>query len=366
MKIDIKEIYISTHERVFRFESPNCKGFAAIHSMALGNPAGGTRYWKYTSEEEALNDILHISRVMTYKFGLTSLDIGGAKVGIIDQGKDRTTVMREYGVILNEINERLMKKNEKYLMTGEDLGMRFEDLKIILENAKKRYVIGTEEGPGDPSSQTSLYIKESMKVCALKRYGKSSLKGLRISIQGIGKTGEPLLDMLVTEEAKVVVTDTDQDIIERVKKRYGSKIQIIDSRQANTIFDKPCDILAPCAGARIITKQVVEKTGCSIICGSANDPLDNENTEEYLHKKGVIYAPDFCANAAGAIFVGIEAFCREHNIPYKRALAEKESNQIPVRLNLLLTLADKLNKSPSSIGRYFVENRIQLKKSGIS
>lgn len=348
-------------EFIFKFNSEYCRGYIAIHDITLGNPTGGTRIWAYEKEEDALLDALKLAKAMTYKFGFTSIMLGGGKAVIFDESKNRRKVMQDYGRILRNINNYLKKEVGKIFITGEDLGIKSEDIENILKTSKSEYIVGIDNALGPPSKLTAKYVKECMKVCAFRKFGTSSLKDLKIAIQGAGKVGEELIRQIINEKSKIFVADINPKVIENIRDKYPN-VYVYDSYDTERIMEEECDIFAPCAVGGVIDKDLLNKTNCSIICGAANNPLKEDKIAEYMHKQGVLYAPDFCVNCAGAIGVGVEALCKEARKPYDEIFANNELKQIVPRLNHLLYLSEQLNISPLQIAYKIVEEKIKILK----
>jgi valine dehydrogenase (NAD+) len=358
-QIQIIEIKKKGYDTIIQFKTDICRGFVAIHNISIGDATGGTRYWKYNSEQEALQDALDLSKAMTYKYGLTNIHFGGGKAVILDEGRDKAEVMKEYGRILNEINKVLKKKYGRVFTTGEDAGITLQDVNNILQTCNREYINGSELGSGDPSPITAFYVKEGMKVCALRKYGTPTLNGKKIFIQGIGKVGMALLKLLEKETTDIVVCDVNKQALDKIRLSHPW-IKVLDANDKEAILKEKCDIFSPCALSHTVTKELLDKLKCSIVCGSANAPLESPELEEYMHKKRILYAPDFCVNAAGALQIGVEIICRNENRPYDELFVKSELNQIAIRLNQLFDLSEKMNSSPAKVGRELVESKLAL------
>ncbi len=270
------------------------KAIIAIHDTTLGSALGGTRMWVYKTEEEALNDVLRLSRGMTYKAAISGLQLGGGKAVIFgDSKKDKTAAMFiKYGEFIESLNG-------KYI-TAEDVGTSTSDMVNVRKSTK--HVAGLPEeigGGGDPSPVTAYGVYMGMKAAAKKFWGNDSLSGKKIAIQGVGHVGENLVRLVTQEKAKVYVTDISQDQLKVIADKYGAEIVSPDA-----IYDVPSDIYAPCALGATLNTENIQRLKCSVISGAANNQLADENVHgRMLADKGILYAPDFLINAGGLINV---------------------------------------------------------------
>ncbi len=270
------------------------KAIIAIHDTTLGPALGGTRMWNYRSEAEALNDVLRLSRGMTYKAAISGLKLGGGKAVIFGDSKlDKTEAMFvKYG----EFIERL---NGKYI-TAEDVGTTTSDMVNVRKATK--HVTGLPEsmgGGGDPSPVTAYGVFMGMKAAAKQRYGSDDLNGKRIAIQGVGHVGENLVRLVSEQGAKVFITDINQDHLKAISDKYKAEIVSLEG-----IYDLEMDIYAPCALGATLNTENINRLKCSVISGAANNQLADENIHgPMLAQKGILYAPDFLINAGGLINV---------------------------------------------------------------
>lgn len=284
------------HEQVVfcNDEHTGLKAIIAIHDTTLGPALGGTRMWQYKTEAEALNDVLRLSRGMTYKAAISGLNLGGGKAVIIgDAKKDKSEAfMRRYGKFIQNLGG-------KYI-TAEDVGTSTKDMEYILMETKS--VTGIPEslgGSGDPSPVTAYGVYMGMKACAQETYGSDSLAGKKVAVQGIGNVGENLVRLLREEGATVFISDINEERLSYVSQRYEAKVV------SNTeIYDLDMDIYAPCALGATVNSDTLKRLKCAIISGAANNQLADENVHgKLLMEKGMLYAPDFLINAGGLINV---------------------------------------------------------------
>ena len=265
------------------------KAIIAVHNTVLGPALGGTRIWAYDNEMDALNDVLRLSRGMTYKNSISGLNLGGGKAVIIGDAKiiKSEALFRRFGRFVNSLAGNYI--------TAEDVGVSPIDMTHV--HKETNYVVGLPGKSGDPSPVTAYGTYMGMKACAKVQYGSDSLSGKKIVVQGVGHVGEYLVEYLRKENASVYISDINTETLNRVAKEYGA--QIVDT---DAVYDIDMDIYAPCALGATINDDTLSRLKCSIIAGGANNQLK----EEAIHglevmKKGIIYAPDYAINAGGVI-----------------------------------------------------------------
>ena len=252
---------------------------------------GGTRMWNYATEEEALNDVLRLSRGMTFKSALAGLNIGGGKAVIIgDARKQKNEVfMRRFGKFVNSLNG-------KYY-TAEDMNISSKDIEYM--SMETPYVVGKPKymgGSGDPSPMTAYGVYMGMKAGAKKAYGSDVLSGKNILVQGAGQVGKYLVDHLMKENANVFIADIFEDKIKAITDKHSS-VSVVDP---NNIFQLEMDIYAPCAMGATLNDETIAEMKCQVVAGAANNQLADEMKHSTLLKdKGIIYAPDFLINSGG-------------------------------------------------------------------
>lgn len=284
------------HEQVLfcQDKSTGLKAIIAIHNTVLGPALGGTRMWPYKSEQEALTDVLRLSRGMTYKNSISGLNLGGGKAVIIGDSRTQKTeaLFRRFGQFINDLGG-------KYY-TAEDVGTSLKDMEHI--KMSTNYISGLPEymgGSGNPSPVTAYGVYMGMKASAKKVYGNDSLHGKKILVQGCGNVGQTLVSYLEKEGANIFVTDIYQDKIEETAAKY--KVTVVDS---NDFYGMEMDIYAPCALGATINDDTISKLKCAIVAGAANNQLKDEDQHaQALKDRGIVYAPDFVINAGGVINV---------------------------------------------------------------
>lgn len=293
------QVSFDNHEQIVfcNDKDTGLKAIIGIHNTVLGPALGGTRMWNYDNEWEALNDVLRLSRGMTYKSAITGLNLGGGKAVIIGDAKTQKTpeLMRKFGEFVHSLSG-------KYI-TAEDVGMKTEDMDIV--NDVTPHVTGISEsrgGSGNPSPVTAFGVYMGMKASAKFKFGSDNLAGKKVLVQGIGHVGETLVEYLAKEGAVVFIADINQGRLEEVSAKYGVSIY-----NDADIFSAEVDIYAPCALGATLNTDSINKLKATIVAGAANNQLANETIHgAQLQDRGILYAPDFLINAGGIINVYAE------------------------------------------------------------
>jgi len=280
------------HEQILftREESVDYFGIIAIHDTTLGPALGGCRFWNYKSEEEALIDVLRLSLGMTYKAAVAGLNLGGGKSVIIGDPsvKRREMIFRAHGRAVETLKGRYI--------TAEDVGTSVEDMDYV--HMETEHVVGIAGRSGDPSPVTAYGTYRGMKACALERYGDDSLKGMTVTVQGVGHVGYYLCENLAAEGAKLVVTDIDQEKIDRCVEDFGA-----EAVKHDEIYDVDAQIFAPCALGAIVNSETIPRLKAKIIAGAANNQLATKKDAMAVQERNILYAPDYVINAGGLINV---------------------------------------------------------------
>ncbi|HAH38209.1 leucine dehydrogenase [Algoriphagus ornithinivorans] len=309
-------------------EATGLKALIGIHNTTLGPALGGTRMWPYATEEEAITDVLRLSRGMTFKNALAGLNLGGGKAVIIGDPKLKNEAfLRRFGRFVQSLGGRYV--------TAEDVNMKTSDMEYIAMETK--HVTGLPEikgGGGDPSPVTAYGTYMGMKAAAKKAFGSDSLSGKKICVQGVGQVGKYLIEYLIKEGAEVLITDIFEDKLKKVALDTGAVA--IDP---NLIYDMDMDIYAPCALGATINDDTIDRLKCAVIAGGANNQLKDEAKHgQILLEKGIIYAPDFLINAGGVINVGAEYFGG-----YNREIVYKQAEKIYDTCLYILNKSEKEN-----------------------
>ena len=276
------------HEQLVFWSEPSVgyRGLIAIHDTTLGPALGGTRFWNYASDEEALTDVLRLSRGMTYKAAITGLNLGGGKSVIIgdNRTKEREMIFRAHGRAVESLKGRYI--------TAEDVGTSVDDMEYVRMETDS--VTGLKEGSGDPSPITAFGVYRGIKACAQFRYGEDSLEGKHVIVQGVGHVGHHLCKDLAAEGAKLTVTDIDEGRVRRVVDEFGAT-----AVSAEAVCGVDADIYAPCALGAVINDETLKELKVDIVAGAANNQLAEARHGQALHDLGIVYAPDYVINAGG-------------------------------------------------------------------
>ena len=326
------------HDRV-----SGLKAIIAIHSTALGPALGGTRFFPYESESDALEDVLRLSKGMTYKAALAGLDLGGGKAVIIgDPATDKSERMfRAYGRIVDSLGGRYI--------TAEDVGTTTADMDLI--RRETRWAMGNsvaEGGAGDPSPVTARGLYAAARATSQMLWNDGDVAGRRFAVQGVGKVGTAFVQLLVEARAEVIVSDSYEPAANSAVENYGVK-----SVEPEDILSVDCDIFSPCALGASINEQTIPILNCRAIVGSANNQLANDTDADRLQEREILYAPDFVVNAGGLINVYDEM----HGYSRIRALHRVDSIY-DTTLKILKT-AKSLGVTPNQAAMRVAEERIQ-------
>ncbi len=266
------------------------RGIIAVHSTVLGPALGGTRFWKYASDNDAIVDALRLARGMTYKNAVAGLNLGGGKSVIIGDNKtaDREMIFRAHGRFVESLGGRYI--------TAEDVGTSTADMDYV--HMETDYVSGLAGRSGDPSPVTAHGVFRAIQASAKERWGSDDLSTKTVAIQGCGHVGYYLAKELHEAGAKLVVTDIDGDRVKRVVNEFGAR-----AATAEEIYGAQADIFAPCALGAIINDTTIPQLKVEIVAGAANNQLLEERHGDALEARHIMYAPDYVANAGGVINV---------------------------------------------------------------
>ncbi len=289
----------SDHEQIVFCNDPETglKAIIGIHNSTLGPALGGCRMYNYSSDQEALTDVLRLSRGMTYKASISGLNLGGGKSVIIGDPNSQKSeaFFRKFGRYIQSLNG-------KYI-TAEDVGTTTKDMEYI--KMETNNVVGLPKvhgGGGDPSPVTAYGVYLGMKASAKQVFGKEELTQKKILVEGIGKVGMYLLDHLSKENAQILVSDINQHNLKKAANKYGA--HVVDTEN---IFEQDIDIYAPCALGATLNSDTIPKLNAKIVAGAANNQLADEDIHaSMLMDHGVLYTPDYLINAGGLINVYTE------------------------------------------------------------
>ncbi|WP_210649394.1 Glu/Leu/Phe/Val dehydrogenase [Nocardioides sp. SYSU D00065] len=297
--VDVFELG-SEHEQVVfcNDRASGLRAIVAIHSTALGPGLGGTRFYPYASTDDAVTDVLNLSRGMSYKNALAGLDLGGGKAVIIGDPAELKTeaLLRAYGRFVQSLNGRYF--------TACDVGTFPEDMDHVARECD--YVTGrtvAHGGAGDSSVLTAYGTFQGMRAAAEQVWGEPTLGGRTVGVAGVGKVGRHLVRHLLEDGATVVVTDVHRPAVDRVRDEHP-QVRVVESTEA--LVASELDVYAPCALGGALSDEVVDTLSAVIVCGAANNQLAHPGVEKQLEERGILYAPDYCVNSGGVIQVADE------------------------------------------------------------
>jgi len=320
------------------------RAIIAIHNTTLGPSLGGCRLWDYKNEEAALEDVLRLSRGMTYKSAIAGLNLGGGKAVIMRDSKSIKTeeLFRAFGRFVQSLGGRYI--------TAEDVGTSVRDMSWV--HMETDFVTGIEPmhgGSGDPSPVTAHGVFCGIQAALKWQFGSNSLKGKKIGVQGLGKVGMHLVDYLVKSESKIFVTDINDKKIKEAMDKYP----MITYLNKKDFFEREYDIYAPCALGGVINAETIDNLKCQIIAGCANNQLLNEKEDIHLLKKrNILYIPDFVINSGGLINVANELS------GYNREIAFKQTANIYNTVMQVLKISGKENITTLDAANKLALNRI--------
>jgi leucine dehydrogenase len=288
--MEIVEKATTTHEKVLfaADQDSGYRGIIAVHSTALGPAVGGTRFWNYASDEDALSDALRLSRGMTYKTALAGLPLGGGKSIIIGNNKivEREALLRAHG--------RFVEMLKGSYITAEDVGTSPADMEIV--RLETEHVAGLLGRSGDPSPFTARGVFRAIQAAAKYLWSSDTLSGVSVAIQGCGHVGYSLAKLLYEAGAKLFVSDVNVDSAARVADEFGAT-----RVEPDEVLRVRADILAPCALGGVINDHTIAELKVRIVAGAANNQLLDERHGEMLRDRDILYVPDYVANVGGVL-----------------------------------------------------------------
>lgn len=334
------------HERVVFFRDPTTglKSIIAIHSSALGPAGGGCRMWPYASDDDAIKDVLRLSKGMSYKNAMAGLPMGGGKAVIIgDSRSDKSEdLFRAFGDFVESLGGSYI--------TAEDVGISVADMEIVA--GRTSYVSGLphESGTagGDPSPKTARGIFHGIKAAAAHKLGRSDLEGLVVAVQGVGHVGYYLCKDLAAAGARLIVADMDDQRVQRVVDEFAAQ-----AVPGDEILLQPADVLAPCALGGILDAGSIPKLQVAIVAGGANNQLATDADGDALRDLDILYAPDYVINAGGIINVAYEYFDLGDD---REVMARLED--IGSRLTEIFQAADQQGLSTNRVADAMARQRI--------
>lgn len=325
------------HEAIHFFDEPSTglKAIIAISSTALGPAAGGCRRWRYASSDDALTDVLRLSRGMTYKNAVAGLPFGGGKSVILADAASPNSpqLFRAFGRAVDSLGGRYI--------TAEDVGTNIDDMRIVRRETS--FVSGLpqsgDEAGGDPSPWTARGVFLGLQAAAKAKLGSDSLDGISVAVQGVGNVGMRLCRLLTDAGAKLFVADVNRGNLRRV----ANAMPVTEVAPTEIIF-ADVDILSPCALGNVLNAHTIPRIKAKVIAGAANNQLSTEIDGERLAERGILYAPDYVINAGGVISVAREYLGRSSEDEVRI-----EVGKIPERLTNIFTNAEQQNRPTNEV-----------------
>jgi valine dehydrogenase (NAD+) len=334
------------HEQVVFCHDPGSglRAIIALYSTALGPGLGGTRFYPYATEDEAIADVLNLSKAMAYKNSLAGLDFGGGKAVIIgDPATEKTEpLLRAYGRFVQSLGGRYV--------TACDVGTYVQDMDVVARECS--YVTGRSPehgGAGDSSILTAFGVYQGIRASAEHLWGSPSLRRRRVGIAGVGKVGHLLVEHLLEEGAEVVIADVNQAAIDRVRL---ARPEVEVAADAEVLIRADLDVYAPCALGGALNDDTVPVLTAKIVCGGANNQLAHPGIEKMLEDRGILYAPDYLVNAGGVIQVADET----EGFMFERA--KRRAEQIYDTTKRVFALADEEGVPPAVAADRLAERRM--------
>lgn len=346
-KCVFKNYDVSGYEEVISYKdaSNNLESIIAIHSTKRGSAIGGCRIYPYQSTNSALNDVLRLSRGMTYKTALANINLGGGKAIIIsDPNKVTKEAFKSFGEFVDKLNG-------KYI-TSIDVGSKLNNLHYIKKGTK--HVVGLGHrwgGIGNPGMYTAYGVSVAMKAAVKKLTGSDNLSGISVAIQGIGNVGYHLCQYLIKNNVKLYVADINPNAIRKfLSKCSNSKVTVVDSDE---IYDCKVDIFSPCALGAILNDKTIPRLNCAAIVGAANNQLQIEDENAYAIKlRKILYVPDYAANVGGVIGVLPEIYRMDLDCVYQKI------EKIYETVHCILKKAEGTNRPPHEIANEMVVSNL--------
>jgi len=344
--MQITPISTSTHEHVVKVtdNTVGLTGFIAVHSTQQGPAAGGLRMRPYDSEAAAIEDVLRLSRGMTYKNAAAGLPLGGGKAVIMGDPRHKTTKqLRAFG--------RAVETLQGHYWTAEDMGMTPADMGVLAQETQ--FVAGLADGPfasGDPSPITARGIFNAVRTTARHRFGSDDLTGRSVAVQGLGHVGLHLCALLHEAGAQLIVADMADDPVATAVEAYSAR-----PVAASDILSVSADILAPCAIGAILNEQSIPLLRVKVVAGGANNQLATPADGARLHARGILYAPDFVANGGGIINVATEIL----RIQDRAAFVADKLASLNATLDSILARAIRSDMSPNDVAEQIVDEMLR-------
>ncbi len=335
----------SDHEAVHfaHDEAAGLRVIIAIHSTRRGPSAGGTRFWTYASEGDAISDALNLSRAMSYKNAMADIPFGGGKAVIMrpEGDFDRKALFAAYG--------RAVESLGGAYCTAEDVGVSPEDMKTV--RTQTRYVAGLDEGEaasGDPSPVTADGVFRGIEAAIAHKLGRDDMSGLKVAVQGLGHVGYNLCERLHRAGTTLWVADINQEVLDRAERELNA--QIVDPANIHTVN---ADVFAPCALGGAVNPDSILDIQAPIIAGAANNQLSDPDMGQELKRKGILYCPDYVINGGGIINVAAELSGH-----YDPSRVDRKLEGLKSTLTEIFEVADEQDRPTNEIADQMAELRI--------
>lgn len=335
------------HEGVYSFSDPasGLRSYIAVHNTNRGPASGGTRFWQYSTDAEALTDVLRLSKAMSYKNAMAEIPLGGGKAVIIKPKGDfdRDALFTAYG--------RAVEKVGGQYITAEDVGVSPDDMRTI--KTQTNFVAGLNDGEaasGDPSPHTADGIFRGLEVAVKHKIGVEGVGGLLVAVQGLGHVGYNLAERLYKSGARLIVADINSEATARAASELKASVVGVDEIHAQEV-----DIFAPCALGGAINASSIEDISAYIIGGAANNQLKTPEMGEALRARDILYCPDYVLNAGGIINVAAEV-----SGTYKYDWVDGKLENIKVTLQEIFDRSDKLNRPTNEIANEMARERLVI------
>lgn len=332
------------HEEIVfaRDEQTGLRAIIAIHDTTLGPAVGGTRFWPYRNEDDALRDVLRLSRGMSLKNAAAGLQLGGGKAVILGDPKRLKTpeLLYAYGRFVDGLGGRYY--------TAEDVNTSADDIARIREVTP--YVTGTPAISGNPSPYTARGVYRGMKAGLQWRFGSDKLENVTVAVQGVGSVGHALCALLHQEGARLKVYDLDRGRAKAAATDFDAQIL-----GAEELLTTKCDVLAPCALGGVLGSRNVQQLSCAMVCGAANNILEDAGVADALAGRGILYLPDFIVNAGGVINCGEEITAPR----YDAELVREKVDAIYDTTLRILRLAEERRLNPNAAAETYALDILQ-------
>lgn len=339
--MDITEIQVDNYHKVLKAHDPDSglKAIIAVHNVNRGPAVGGTRLFPYASEDDALNDVLRLSRGMTYKSALAGIPFGGGKSVIIaDKPQKTEALFKAFGRFVDTFNGGYV--------CAEDVNTSPADMAIVRQET--RHVLGLDGASGDPSPVTALGLLESIRT-TVNQLGLKMAE-LKVTVQGVGHVGAVITRLLRDEGVTVYIADLQDDVVQALAEETGAIAIPAGEALTNT-----CDILVPCAMGAVLNEETIPNLQCKAVVGAANNQLATDQDAQRLADRGILYAPDYLVNAGGIINV----FFEHEKETYDAEGARAKVREIGDTLRKIYELSEAENILPVQAADRIAEERFQ-------